>query len=222
LLTVDPNKNPPGGSDITNQNITDPPINGWVINSPSGSVTGIEGQCEEYSNLCLDLKQTKGNQYYISTATLFYAGLVNGYPSWEAAGGEWVLTWEPTQNQWVLDPISTLYWYTIVNTNPVAPPISGWQQLGAPPDSYITITEGNCGSSLAKISLEVKSNDTVRGNDGNISLKATGGYTPYQYSIDNGTNYQNSPLFNKLSAGTYTTKVEDTSGATATKTVIIK
>jgi hypothetical protein len=215
-------ENPPGGSDITNPNIDEPPINGWVVNGPSGNITGLEGSCEEYSNLCLDLKQVKGNSYYISTATLFYAGLVNGYPSWEAAANEWVLTWEPIQNQWVLDPASTLYWYTIVNTNPSVPPISGWQQLGSGPESYITITEGNCTTSTARISLDAKINDTVRGNDGNITLKATGGYSPYQYSIDNGSNYQNSPLFNKLSAGTYTTKVEDSSGITATKTVILK
>jgi hypothetical protein len=153
---------------------------------------------------------------------LFYAGLVNGYPSWEAAANEWVLTWEPIQNQWVLDPASTLYWYTIVNTNPSVPPISGWQQLGSGPESYITITEGNCTTSTARISLDAKINDTVRGNDGNITLKATGGYSPYQYSIDNGSNYQNSPLFNKLSAGTYTTTLEDSSGITSTKTVILK
>jgi hypothetical protein len=215
-------ENPPGGSDIINPNIDEPPINGWVVNGPSGNITGLEGSCEEYSNLCLDLKQVKDDAYYISTATLFYAGLVNGYPSWEAAANEWVLTWEPIQNQWVLDPASTLYWYTIVNTNPSVPPISGWQQLGSGPESYITITEGNCTTSTARISLDAKINDTVRGNDGNITLKATGGYSPYQYSIDNGSNYQNSPLFNKLSAGTYTTKVEDSSGITATKTVILK
>jgi hypothetical protein len=38
----------------------------------------------------------------------------------------------------------------------------------------------------------------------------------------NGNNYQNGPLFSRLSAGTYTTKVEDSSGITATKTVILK
>ena len=215
-------ENPPGGNDITNPNIDEPPINGWVINAPSGNITGLEGACEEYSNLCLDLKQVKGNSYYISTATLFYAGLVNGYPSWEAADNEWVLTWVPMQSRWVLDHDSILYWYLIVNTNPSAPPISGWQQLGAGPESYITVTEGNCTTFAAKVSLDATTNVTVKGNDGNITLKATGGYSPYQYSIDNGNNYQNSPLFNKLSAGTYTTKVEDSSGITATKTIILK
>ncbi|WP_224485333.1 T9SS type B sorting domain-containing protein [Robertkochia aurantiaca] len=52
------------------------------------------------------------------------------------------------------------------------------------------------------------------GADGSVSLSATGGTAPYQYSLDNGTTYQNSPDFYNLTAGTYDAMVRDVNGCT--------
>ena len=46
------------------------------------------------------------------------------------------------------------------------------------------------------------------------------GPDPYTYSI-NGVNYQTSPVFNNLQAGSYTVTVKDANGCTATKAVTI-
>ncbi|MCF6366062.1 MAG: PKD domain-containing protein [Bacteroidales bacterium] len=44
---------------------------------------------------------------------------------------------------------------------------------------------------------------------GNISISASGGQFPYQYSSDNGITYQNNSFFSGLTAGTYQTYVKD-------------
>ncbi|MBL7709272.1 MAG: gliding motility-associated C-terminal domain-containing protein [Chitinophagaceae bacterium] len=42
---------------------------------------------------------------------------------------------------------------------------------------------------------------------GSITVNATGGTTPYEYSINGGTSYQSSNVFNNLTAGTYNVNV---------------
>ena len=53
-------------------------------------------------------------------------------------------------------------------------------------------------------------------NDGEISLMASGGTSPYQYSIDGGLTYQSSNIFNGLSAGSYSGTIIDANGCTYT------
>ncbi len=57
--------------------------------------------------------------------------------------------------------------------------------------------------------------------DGSISLIASGGETPYLYSIDNGTNYQTSGSFANLSAGTYPARIQDANGCETTLNVTV-
>ncbi len=54
----------------------------------------------------------------------------------------------------------------------------------------------------------------------NISVNASGGTSPFQYSID-GQNYQNSKDFTNLPNKTYTVTVRDANGCTATTSVVI-
>ncbi len=56
-------------------------------------------------------------------------------------------------------------------------------------------------------------------SDGSIDVYASGGTTPYQYSIDSGSNYQGSSLFTGLSDGIYDVIVQDDNGCTAYDTV---
>jgi gliding motility-associated-like protein len=46
-------------------------------------------------------------------------------------------------------------------------------------------------------------------NNGSISLSINGGTGPYSYSIDGGTNFSNTPVFNNLVAGTYPVRIRD-------------
>ncbi|WP_299320291.1 T9SS type B sorting domain-containing protein [uncultured Maribacter sp.] len=47
-----------------------------------------------------------------------------------------------------------------------------------------------------------------------LTITASGGNAPYQYSLDGGTNYQTENFFNNISAGTYTITVMDSSSTT--------
>lgn len=59
------------------------------------------------------------------------------------------------------------------------------------------------------------------GNDGAISLAASGGEAPYEYSIDNGVNYQVSPDFFNLTAGSYTVRVRDANNCDVSMVVTV-
>ncbi|MBI2968117.1 MAG: SBBP repeat-containing protein [Bacteroidetes bacterium] len=59
------------------------------------------------------------------------------------------------------------------------------------------------------------------GNNGSITVNATGGVTTYQYSNDNGFSYQPSNVFNNLVPDTYSIVVKDANNCTATSTVIL-
>ncbi|CAM4414381.1 T9SS type B sorting domain-containing protein [Zobellia roscoffensis] len=49
-----------------------------------------------------------------------------------------------------------------------------------------------------------------------LTINATGGIAPYQYSLDGGSTYQTENFFNNISAGNYTITVLDSSGASGT------
>ena len=72
------------------------------------------------------------------------------------------------------------------------------------------------------INNAVTVNPTSCGNlDGTILIFASGGTTPYEYSNNNGVNYQNSPLFQNLGANTYNLVVRDISGCFDTLSVVL-
>ncbi|MCA1800205.1 MAG: hypothetical protein LC650_02835, partial [Actinobacteria bacterium] len=78
----------------------------------------------------------------------------------------------------------------------------------------VTITEP---AALAVSSVNA-TNVTCNGNaDGKITITATGGATPYQYSL-NGTTFQSEATFSNLPPGTYQIHVQDVNGCTATDT----
>lgn len=58
-------------------------------------------------------------------------------------------------------------------------------------------------------------------SNGRITVTATGGTPPYEYSIDNGNNYTPSNVFGNLNAGNYLIKVKDSQSATAAITAVL-
>ncbi|MBF4483817.1 LamG-like jellyroll fold domain-containing protein [Flavobacterium sp. CSZ] len=72
--------------------------------------------------------------------------------------------------------------------------------------SAFTITEPNL------ISFVTTSIDTCNDNNGSISIIANGGTKPYQYSISELGSFQDSNIFNNLSAGNYSVMVKDANG----------
>ena len=60
----------------------------------------------------------------------------------------------------------------------------------------------------------------VGGSTGTINVSASGGGTPYNYSLNGGT-YQTSSLFTGFAAGTYTLNVKNSTGCVASSSVVI-
>lgn len=102
--------------------------------------------------------------------------------------------------------------------------------------TYYVRAEGTCNiTSCGTVTVEVgcpaiiptvsKSNVSLcSGNsNGSISIPSvSGGSSPYQYSINNGSNYQSSTSFSNLFAGTYQVKVRDNNNClSATQNVTI-
>lgn len=57
------------------------------------------------------------------------------------------------------------------------------------------------------------------GENGTLNVSANGGTAPYQYSVDNGTNYQSGNVFSGLPPGTYNVVVQDANECSALQTV---
>ena len=55
--------------------------------------------------------------------------------------------------------------------------------------------------------------------NGAINLVVTGGAAPYEYSIDNGTNYQTTGDFVNLAAGTYPIRIRDANNCEQTASI---
>jgi hypothetical protein len=68
---------------------------------------------------------------------------------------------------------------------------------------------------------EIEATPSVEGKDnGEILIDATGGTSPYQFSVD-GTNFQSDDSFSDLAPGDYTVTVKDANGCTATEMVTV-
>ncbi|PVW16333.1 DUF7507 domain-containing protein [Marixanthomonas spongiae] len=73
--------------------------------------------------------------------------------------------------------------------------------------------DANCYEDL-ELTLDNKTDVQCFGeNSGSITVQATGGLEPYEYSLNGGTS-QSSPTFNNLTAGVYTIEVTDSLGNT--------
>jgi hypothetical protein len=78
--------------------------------------------------------------------------------------------------------------------------------------TFITVNE----PTILSVTGTTVSSTCAANSDGSITLSASGGISPYMYSIDFGITWQVSPLFINLPAGTYTVSVRDTNGCVAT------
>jgi len=96
--------------------------------------------------------------------------------------------------------------------------------------SVVVKDANNCTASTSVVITEPtvltistsQTNVTVNGgNDGSITVTASGGTPAYQYSKDNGANYQASNVFSNLTAGVYIVVVKDANNCTASTTVTI-
>lgn len=145
---------------------------------------------------------------------LTYNGQLNGQPSWMSSNGQYEIYWNTgsTPNQWVATGYNSPYPSSLVFSNVSAqPPLSGWQVYGDASILSFSVFIGPC-SATTPVYFTVGVNDALCGNFGSIVINAMGGTPPYQYSINGGVSYINTPLFQNLSAGNYVVQVLDSIG----------
>ena len=140
--------------------------------------------------------------YVGSTQTYSIASQSNITYSWNIINGS-ILSGQGTNN------ISVLWTSSIANGKVLT-----------------TITKNTCTKSdsinistipLPLVFNTVDSNETcTNSGNGSITITASGGITPYQYRINNGT-YQSSNSFSNLSSGVYNIQIKDSLNTTTTK-----
>src|SRR5690606_3259695 len=99
--------------------------------------------------------------------------------------------------------------------------------LGAATYTITIIDANNCTTTTSE-TITTPSNLTASsiftndncfgGSDGSMTVTAAGGTATFEYSIDGGTTYQVSNIFNGLGVGSHTVTVRDDNGCTVTTT----
>lgn len=116
-------------------------------------------------------------------------GASDGSISWILSGGQAPYTYQTTPSTPWLDLSPGIY--TLVVTDAVGLSVMATVEINQPDQlSASAIAEGN----------------------GTVTIGAIGGIAPYQYSIDNGLTFQNSPVFTGVVTGTYQLVVRDQNG----------
>lgn len=105
------------------------------------------------------------------------------------------------------------YMLQFVATDNVPTPLSA--QITVP----VTVLSGACNISATPAVTNVPCGNN--GNDGSITITATGGSSAYLYSIDGGLTYQSSNVFTNLAPGTYQAMAKDGTCASAVEPVTI-
>ncbi|MFM7903106.1 MAG: PKD domain-containing protein, partial [Bacteroidota bacterium] len=92
----------------------------------------------------------------------------------------------------------------------------------------VTDVNGCTSDSIFSISepLPIAINSSISGsicsgNNGTISLTASGGTAPYQFSNNNGSTYQSSNVFSNLNAGNYPISIADANGCTLSQSLSV-
>jgi len=139
----------------------------------------------------------------------------NGYNQWVSDDYTYSINWDVSLSRWKLNGGNLTY--SVFSSLPSSvPPLNSWYILGA--NGTVYANEGVC-NPLGINSLTFSVNQPICTCDGNLMINLSGGYPPYQYSIDNGVTYFNSPIFNNLCSGMYSVKVIDSSGNTNSNNV---
>jgi hypothetical protein len=175
-----------------------------------------------YGNLCVVMTTRTGGEYPLTQSTAFQFSpytTTNGKQNWLSNDLQFFMYWlTGNTNQWLISG-NTLTNGQIINNNPSVPPTGAWQVQGTPIYNNATVIgftvySGTCtGTTLG---LNVTTNEVLCSGKGSIIIQAYGGTPPYQYSINNGTTFQTSPIFPNLGSGNYLVVVQDSTGNSTT------
>lgn len=182
------------------------------------------------SPTCSTLCMTIVNPTYGITYQFACNGMRNGRTRWTTSSGAQNIIWIPTKNRWEVvgsdlsTPITLGGGAILASTNTTLVPDSSWGAIGGSITYSVNIIQGNC-----PVNVPLNVNFTTTNTEcntstncnGSINVTARYGAPPYSYSINNGSTYQTSNLFNNLCSGTYTIITRDSSGTTQNGTVIV-
>lgn len=163
-------------------------------------------------NLCMTVKT---NTNVITQTQYTPNGIYSGKQSWVSGDGTKKIVWNTSQNYWFVSGSSS----NIISPTTQYPPLVGWQFLGNPPSTVSVIT-GTC-TTQSVSSFNYTLTQPTCLNDGGISFLVNGPNPPYQYSINGGLNYFNTPNFNNLGGGTRTLFVKDSLNNTSSQVVTL-
>ena len=150
-------------------------------------------------------------------------GMRNGRTTWATVDGQYNIVWNSTLTRWEVTgsnptiPFNPIGGGIFISTSSSLIPLTGWVIAGGVNTYSVIMTQGVCPSTIPiQVALSVNNNscDTVSSCDGDITVNAQYGYPPYVFSIDGGSTYQSTNVFEDLCAGTYTITVRDSAGST--------
>jgi hypothetical protein len=182
--------------------------------TPTSTPTPTPTPSGTYPNLCLTVLS---NTTTVLPAQYYFSGIVNGKPSWTS--GTYVMSWSNTNQKWSISNY-TLFGGNLQSTTTANVPTSGWVLVGGTSSPTINVSTGIC-AQYAPFNVVNSQNDATCGNNGSIMITATGGQSPYEYSIDGGNTFTTASVFNSLSPQEYGVVVKDSIGNTSTSTITI-
>jgi hypothetical protein len=188
--------------------------------TPVTTTTTTQEPLPSYEDICITI--IRGNKLfsYAEYYQFDFNNYIGDYPTWTNTIDGLDIVWSEINNQW---EVSGWTVGQIINTNPAIPPLNGWNSLGSTlPDRVLSITavSGLC-QLLSMPNLTIRVNQPECGCDGSLILTPFGGTPPYAYSIDGGTTYAATTIYNDLCQGTYIVYVRDSSGFTYSETVTL-
>jgi hypothetical protein len=139
----------------------------------------------------------------------------NGYNTWISDDTIYSVIWNAPLSKWEVTGGTLPY---LMFSSSSYPPLNSWYILGALGE--ITSNEGIC-NIINPTSFKTSVNHPTCACDGSLTVIMTNGYPPFQYSINGGVTYQNSPIFTKLCSGTYYVKVIDSLENIYTNSVVL-
>lgn len=157
-------------------------------------------------------------------------GMRNGRTIWTTSDGQYNIVWNPTRTRWEITgsnpttPFNPIGGGIFASTSTSLIPDSAWSIVGGVESYNATMIQGNCPSVLplqVKLSVDNSSCNKNTNCDGSLTVDAQYGYPPYIFSINGGSTFQSSNIFNNLCSGSYNVIVKDSSNATQTSSATV-
>ena len=172
---------------------------------PTTTTTTTTTTAQPTYTLCMNISSVIETFTTFTQITFNPNGLYLGYQSWISQDSVYKLYWDQTITSWKLSGSTT----NVISPDPSYPPLNGWQLLGGV--GTVSVNQGVCIPRPVTSFRFTTTNPTCT-CDGGIIIQATGPDTPFQYSINNGLNWFNSPVFTNLCGGVYPLAVKDSLG----------